>query len=206
MTFAYEAYGRADFEDEQPVRDKFWKPGDGEVVVDVGAAIGSYTLPALAAGARVLALCPQADHRKLLVENLGRNSGFAERCTVLDVGAHESWGWMKLNGSRDRYERALTWPGPGDPETFLVGPIDGLRLERVDWIKIDVEGHEEAVLRGAEDTIRRCRPKLLVENHVFMDSQIEKRVSDFVIGLRLGYEGQAHPWNSVSHTFFEVRA
>src|SRR4029434_5645640 len=31
------------------------------------------------------------------------------------------------------------------------------------FIKIDVEGHEQAVLDGAVQTIRRCRPRLLVE-------------------------------------------
>lgn len=36
-------------------------------------------------------------------------------------------------------------------------------LDRVDFIKIDVEGYEPAVLRGAEETIRRFRPVLLIE-------------------------------------------
>ena len=33
----------------------------------------------------------------------------------------------------------------------------------VGFIKIDVEGHEQAVLDGAAQTIRRCRPRMLVE-------------------------------------------
>jgi hypothetical protein len=41
--------------------------------------------------------------------------------------------------------------------------LDDLRLDDVGLIKIDVEGHELAVLRGAADTIARNRPALLLE-------------------------------------------
>lgn len=42
-------------------------------------------------------------------------------------------------------------------------PLDALYSGDVGFIKIDVEGHEEAVLEGARDTLSRCRPKLLIE-------------------------------------------
>ncbi len=42
--------------------------------------------------------------------------------------------------------------------------IDDLGLNRVDFIKVDVEGMESAVLAGAAKTIRRCHPALYVEN------------------------------------------
>ena len=41
--------------------------------------------------------------------------------------------------------------------------IDSLDLSKVGFIKIDVEGHELAVLQGAERTIASQRPKLLIE-------------------------------------------
>ncbi len=41
--------------------------------------------------------------------------------------------------------------------------IDSLALDRVDFIKIDVEGMELDVLRGAEMTLRMCRPRLWIE-------------------------------------------
>lgn len=55
-----------------------------------------------------------------------------------------------------------TYPGHRAIEV----PMD--RLDRVyrgdaGFIKIDVEGHEQAVLDGARDTIARCRPRMLVE-------------------------------------------
>src|SRR6266568_3035020 len=45
-----------------------------------------------------------------------------------------------------------------------VRTLDSFEFSDVAMIKIDVEGHEEAVVAGAEETIRRCRPSLLIES------------------------------------------
>ena len=44
--------------------------------------------------------------------------------------------------------------------------IDGLRLQELGFLKIDVEGHETEVLDGAHETIRRCLPTIMVEHEV----------------------------------------
>jgi hypothetical protein len=41
--------------------------------------------------------------------------------------------------------------------------IDGLGLERLDLLKLDVEGMEAEALDGARETITRCKPILFVE-------------------------------------------
>jgi FkbM family methyltransferase len=60
--------------------------------------------------------------------------------------------------------------------------LDSFELEKVDLLKIDVEGHEMAVLAGATRTIRRCLPWLIIEA---LDDQ-QGRVRDVV--LPLGYQ------------------
>jgi FkbM family methyltransferase len=57
----------------------------------------------------------------------------------------------------------------------------------VGFIKIDVEGHEEAVLEGARKTIIRCRPRLLVELEESIVPGAVRRVTEFLAGL--GYQG-----------------
>ena len=42
-------------------------------------------------------------------------------------------------------------------------PIDAWNLERLDFLKLDVEGMEQEVLRGARATLARCKPIILVE-------------------------------------------
>jgi len=67
--------------------------------------------------------------------------------------------------------------------------IDSLGLRDVRFIKMDVEGHESAALRGAAETIARDRPLILLE--------LEERLQDVerVVGLLAswGYSGQVRP-------------
>jgi FkbM family methyltransferase len=193
--------GRNDFTDEQGVRDDFWSPGDGQMVVDVGAAIGSYALPALARGACVVAFDPDRAQRKALEANVLANQGFAERFIVQPVGLFSKSGW--LTEYPDKYVWSETKPDTA--VHFPVTSLDSYGLERVDWIKVDVEGHEVQVLAGAAETIVRCKPRLLIECHQFMRSTLADEVEAFVLGLGLGYHGVRRPHHSVVHAFYEVK-
>lgn len=46
---------------------------------------------------------------------------------------------------------------------ILVKRLDDYQFERVDFIKIDVEGHEAATIKGGMGTIARCKPNILIE-------------------------------------------
>jgi FkbM family methyltransferase len=66
--------------------------------------------------------------------------------------------------------------------------LDDYRLEEVKFMKIDVEGHEFEVLAGAEETLARCAPTLLVEvDQAFHDEPIQRIFSWL---LARGYEGR----------------
>lgn len=41
--------------------------------------------------------------------------------------------------------------------------IDDLKLDEVDFIQLDVQGYEDKVLKGAEQTLKRCAPVLMLE-------------------------------------------
>jgi FkbM family methyltransferase len=92
--------------------------------------------------------------------------------------------------SLDPTAAALTrLPGQARSELVRRITIDGLDLHDVRLIKLDIEGHELAALRGAERTIRRDRPMLLVE--------LEARYQDVSIVVSLleswGYRALVMP-------------
>ena len=49
--------------------------------------------------------------------------------------------------------------------------LDSFAVESVDFIKIDCEGYEDRVIEGASDTIKRCRPTIIVEQKQHIMSQ-----------------------------------
>lgn len=65
----------------------------------------------------------------------------------------------------DNLYQASIVTSPQSPKTFSIEAvtIDSLRLPRVDFMKIDVEGHELEVLQGSSQTLERHRPTLMVE-------------------------------------------
>lgn len=60
--------------------------------------------------------------------------------------------------------------------------LDDIYKGSVSFMKIDVEGHELEVLKGAENTIKRCNPTILIEIHDFQNSEVPKYLKS------LGYD------------------
>jgi FkbM family methyltransferase len=149
----------------------------GAVVFDVGAHAGQYTkLFARAASAgRVYAFEPGSYARSILrvvvwlhrLANvaivpmaLGAVCGVETLSVPLKRSASYGFGLSHFGPPQRR------WPAVAQ-ELVAVTTIDtvaaALALDRVDLIKADIEGWELALLRGAERTLRRFRPHLLIE-------------------------------------------
>jgi len=194
----YETEHKASFDtftDEQEVRDAWWHIEPGQVVIDVGAGMGSYTLPACALGAaQVIAFCPQQPDLDLLRLNVALN-GFRQ-CEIRDTGLADQPGWVAV------VDNAMLFSVKPRLDAFPVSSLDAhmLTLDRLDWLKIDVEGFEREVLWGAEQTIRQYRPTLLVEYHLFMDPSIELQCRHTL--KTFGYTGVLRRYHAIAHGLY----
>lgn len=171
---ALELYGECS-EREVELLGQILKPG--AVVVEAGANIGAHTVPLARACApgRLYAFEPQQPVFQALCANLVANGitnvtalpeacGEAEgrvRMPAIDYGAPQNFGSVAVLDADS--------PMPGHEVRLTT--IDGLNLAACRLIKIDVEGSEPRALRGAAETIRRCRPVLYVENLVAEQQQ-----------------------------------
>ena len=84
------------FDDEEQVRTHYYYPyiKAGDVVFDIGASFGSYTLPALALGATVFAFSPEHEY-SLISRNIDLN-GFQEYA-IYPYGLYSRTGYFKTD-------------------------------------------------------------------------------------------------------------
>jgi len=182
------------------------RPGD--LVYDVGANLGLYTrflVTALGAG-RVVAFEPSADNRILLAQNLAL-AGIEARVTVLPSAIADTDGTAEFQVD-DRQSTSgtlsrVTGGGPSVGRSNLgLGPLtaqvacrslDSLVAEglpKPDVIKVDVEGAEALLLRGACDLLRGTGPRLLIELH---GAEVTREVLPILADLGYACAGKVSP-------------
>jgi FkbM family methyltransferase len=134
-----------------------------DTFVDVGANIGVYSVVAAVRGARVLAFEPNGGAREMLTANLALND-VADRVQVLSCALADFSGTARFtNDLESSNHLAIDLKTEGD--LVEVRELDAL-IEpgvTVTIIKIDAEGFDEAVLRGARGALERDRPVIIVE-------------------------------------------
>lgn len=151
-----------------------------DVVLDVGAFIGDTALIFGEHVARVLAFEPQTDAFRCLCINSKNSINFN---LAVGDGTKVVCGTDMLGGN------AGTRRVIADSSGAQSMPLDWLGLGRVDFIKIDVEGFEVAVLNGARNTITRCKPNMLIEVYPEMLERQRYSRGDLEAALtELGYK------------------
>lgn len=165
--------------DEQ-LRDIYELPGHeigkGDIVLDCGANIGIFTRTALARGASlVVAIEPAPQTLKAFRRNLETEIRQG-RVIVYPKGAWDHDAEMDLNIDEiNQAANTLVTPVKERmskvrvPLTTIDKIVAELKLTRVDFIKMDIEGAEKPALKGAENTIKRFRPRMSLSSEHLAD-------------------------------------
>jgi FkbM family methyltransferase len=136
------------------------------VFVDAGAYTGVYSLLACAVNPtlRVVAFEPNPTVTAMLADNL-RANGLLDRVRIVPAALGERPGELAFAVGSDTTAGGLRPAGAGE-RAFPVRVVRGddeLAEDRVDLVKLDVEGAELAALRGMRGVLERHRPHLVVE-------------------------------------------
>jgi len=179
---------------------RFVRPG--ATVVDIGANIGAHALPlALMVGSTgsVIAFEPTAFAVSKLRANASLNPALSSRLVVLQ--------YMLVAQPEDPLERAVysSWPLSEQGETHnkhkgrlqstdgaqartLDDALADLHAVKIDFIKIDVDGNEYSVLRGARAVIERHKPRILMELAPYLFSSRPEEFDNLIRMLQaIGY-------------------
>lgn len=162
---------------------------DGDVLLDVGANIGAYTLyAALSPGCTVIAVEPNGINFGVLTEHLAMNA-LGERVYPLCIALGARTGVERLHMSQaeagaagasigDTYA-ALRHTPPAFSQTMLVYSTDDLlstfAVPAPTHMKLDVDGTEHEILAGATATLAKLK-SVLVEDEVRGDRDTEKAI------------------------------
>lgn len=159
--------------------------------IDVGANVGTYLHAMMRHSDRVYAfepvpwlaqLLPKKFGRKVVVENLALSHETSR--ALLHIPVVDGTPVTGLSTLSDDLAAKTALYRDIPVETR---PLDEVYSGNVGFIKIDVEGHEHSVLRGARRTIERCRPRVLIEAEERHAPGSVRRIQAFF--RRFGYRG-----------------
>jgi FkbM family methyltransferase len=171
------------FHEDDIIEYKF-TPKEGDIVIDVGAHIGPYTLKAskhVGLDGKIIAI--EADPENFNILNLNIQLNRITNVIALNYAAYSKEDKIKLylpskekeeESSYTKYNTIMT-ERVSDEKKFVevkantldyILQSNGIKHEQVNWIKIDVEGAEYEVLKGAKNILSKSdNVLLLIEIH-----------------------------------------
>lgn len=175
----------------------FVKPGD--TVLDCGANVGVFTTEALKAGAKlVVAIEPAPENLECLRRNFAQQIE-AGRVIVYAKGVWDSEDFLTLNVDEHNSAADSFVLHPADartttqklPLTTIDNLVNELHLDRVDFIKMDIEGAEPKALAGARATLAKYHPRLSVS--AYHEPDHPEIISKVVKSAWDGYQTECGP-------------
>ena len=190
-------------------------PKEGDTVIDIGAHIGRYTITSskqVGAGGKVVAIEADPDNFEILKKNIALNKltnvlplNYAVFSTRTRMKLYEQSASAKYNSIMlNRAAKTRNYVEVNADTLDSILKLNG--VNRVNWIKIDVEGAEFEVLKGSTKTLSGENMSLLIEIHNIEDPSHYDNIVDFLKNhnYEITFE-QRYEDSSESHIIFRKR-
>ncbi len=174
----------------------------GDVVLDCGANVGVFTRVALAAGAsKVIGIEPAPENLESYRRNFASEIA-AGKVVVVPKGVWNKEDVLTLhvdptNSAADSF--VIEHKGEGAvakvPLTTIDHLVAELKLDKVDFIKMDIEGAEPNALMGAAQTLKKWKPRIAVSAYHVPDHVA--RIPKIISAARADYALECGPCNEV---------
>lgn len=180
---------------ENPIAE--WFNHGSDVFIDVGAFIGRYSVILNNRFKKIYAFEPSWSTYQRLKKNILINK--IENVSALRLALMDQNGFFDMNIKYTPGTNSLL----NDKNLLGLELVECCRLDdlifngKIDLIKIDVEGAEKEVLRGAEETIRVNRPRIIIE----VEKENRLFVKSFMLALDYSEELKCGAYGGVYHCY-----
>jgi len=173
----------------EPYVKKIFNPKEGDIVIDIGAHIGTYSIPKsidVGDSGRIIACEPDKGNFKILEKNIIENQ--LKNILLIKKAVSEFNGKIKLVSTEDPMLSSIE---DVDSENTII--VDGVNvdtlvsefsLNKIDWIKIDAEGHEINILKGSKQSLEKFKPKVIIETRVENQPLMKKLLSKYDYNIK----------------------
>ena len=190
---------------EKHLHDIFEKfINEESIVIEGGCHIGTHTLKMALICKHIYAFEPFPASFDLLNSNVKINN--LDNVSIIKKGLSNSknivqFGWIpeRNPGASGLTENPMGLPGTNTlkskPIDVQLTTIDDLKLEKLDFIKLDIEGYEQFAIMGGLETIKKFKPVITLESWLNHKGQINinETKKRYVNLIDLGYEFH-HIW------------
>lgn len=181
---AFEVFSESIYDRVNPVHA-------GDVVVDVGAYVGMFTLKVAPIARQVIAIEPNRQNVNYLIRNIVKNK--VKNVHTVAQAASNATGEGYLYLSTMSSCHSLVYSGRGVTKV-LRNTLDNLcgGIDRIGFVKIDAEGAELQVIQGGKDALMRTRSVVVAVYHTKEGNDgveaVARELSElgFVIEMRKG--------------------
>lgn len=165
----------------------------GDVVLDLGAFLGDtalYFAHRTGKHGKVYSFEFIPDNIKMFNLNISFNPNLFKQIELLQYPVSNISGdkiYFKYNGPGSNIEFEPFEGQAGFATTISIDDfVKTNYIDKVDFIKMDIEGAEPLALKGAINTIKRFKPKLAIAIYHSMDEFVN--IPNWITGLNLGYK------------------
>ncbi len=161
------------------------------MILDIGANIGNHSVywAVKTDARRIYSFEPVKDFFKILKKNVEINK-LNNKIKIFNIGLSNK----KINGSVSFYDRKNIGGThvKQDPNgNLLLDKLDNIKIEEsaIDFVKIDVEGHELEVLQGARETLLKYKPIVFVESFPDKKQKVHEYLTNLGYHLEKSFAG-----------------
>lgn len=177
----------------------FFNIGKNAVVIDVGAHVGFFTILVAKKAKQVIAVEPEISNYSLLKENSDLNNlknVKALNAALTDKNSTQRLYLTRLKSVGHSLEKNFGWKYETVKTLTLDKLVEKIGLKKIDLIKIDTEGAEVKILQGGTKTLKKYKPKLIIE------MQSQKNTNDAIDILKsLNYDLEVKIIGGYNHIF-----